>query len=73
MHSSEASEFRRTQEVPVEVQTREREAFFERARKRIAKIHEDRDSEVQSLEEAAKKLADPKAVRTVQATVARVF
>ena len=41
----------------MEVQMREREAFFERARKGIAKIDEDRDSEVQSMEEAEKNLA----------------
>ena len=46
------------QEVPVEVQIREREAFIERARKRIAKIDEERASEVQSMKET---------VHTVQA------
>ena len=44
------------QELPVEVQIREREAFIERARKSIAKIDEDRLSEVRSLEEAERKL-----------------
>ena len=46
------------QELPVEVQIREREAFIERARKRIAKIDEDRLSEVRSLEEAERKLIE---------------
>ena len=53
------------QEVPVEVQIRDREAFIERARKRIAKIDKERASEVRSLEEAKRKLNDLKAFRTV--------
>ena len=54
------------QEVPVEVQIRDRDPFIKRARKRIAQIDEDRASEVRSLEEAERKLNDLKAFRTVQ-------
>ena len=50
------------QVLPVEVQIREREAFIEGARKRIAKIDEDRLSEVRSLEEAERKLTELRAL-----------
>ena len=50
------------QVLPVEVQIRQREAFIERARKRIAKIDEDRLSEVRSLEEAERKLTELRAL-----------
>ena len=48
-------------EMPVDVQIRDREAFIERAHKKIAKIDEERASEVKSLEEAERKLLELRA------------
>ena len=48
----------------MEVQIREREAVIERAHKRIAKIDENRLSEVRSLEEAERKLIELRAAQT---------
>ena len=44
------------QEVPLEVQIRERKGFIEKARKRIAKFDEERAAEMQRLEESERKL-----------------
>ena len=54
------------QEVPVAAQIREREAFIERAKKRIARIDEERQAEVRSLEEAENKLNQLRALRIPQ-------
>ena len=54
------------QEVPLEVQNRDRDRFIKRAQKRIAQIDEDRASEVRSLGEAERKLNDLQVFRTVQ-------
>ena len=54
------------QEVPVVAQIREREAFIERAKKRIARIDEERQAEVRSLEEAENKLNQLRALRIPQ-------
>ena len=54
------------QEVPVAVQIREREAFIERAKKRIARIDEERQAEVRSVEEAEHKLKQLRDLCTTQ-------
>ena len=54
------------QEVPVAVQIWEREVFIERARKRIARIDEERQAEVRSAEEAEQKLEELRALCAAQ-------
>ena len=50
----------------VAVQIREREAFIERAKKRVARIDEERQAEVRSVEEAEHKLTQFRALNTTQ-------
>ena len=52
--------------MPVAVQIRERQAFIERARKRIARIDEERQAEVRSVEEAEHKLKQLRDLCTTQ-------
>ena len=54
------------QEQPLDVQIRAREAFIERARKRIALYDEERAAEVSRLEESEKRLEELRAMQRAQ-------